>query len=84
MREAQESVTVNGAEDLKVAGRNFNKLVSLPVEECERRIARSRTSFRGVLLTERLIAESDRYLPGNAKEAYRFAELTYTVTAAYD
>jgi hypothetical protein len=67
-------------EDPKAAERDFNELASLPVEECERRIDRSRTRFRGALLCERLIAESDRYLPGNAREAYRFAELAYSIS----
>jgi tetratricopeptide (TPR) repeat protein len=62
-------------EDPKQAERDFKELRDLSVDECERKIERSRSRFRGRLLVELLIAQSDRYMPENPREAFRFAEL---------
>jgi tetratricopeptide (TPR) repeat protein len=59
--------------------RDFKELARLMPEESERRIDRALGRFRGEALAERLASESDRHLPGNPREAFRFADLAYLV-----
>jgi hypothetical protein len=65
--------------ELRGARRDFEEILSLPVEARAGRLARARSRFRSPDLVRLLLDESRRHLPGESSEAFHFAELARKV-----
>lgn len=64
---------------LRGARRDFEEILSLPLEARAGRLARARSRFRSPELVRLLLDESRRRLPGQPAEAFHFAELAWKV-----
>jgi tetratricopeptide (TPR) repeat protein len=67
------------ARELRGARRDFEEILSLPLEARAGRLARARSRFRSPSLVRFLLDESRRRLPGQPAEGFHFAELARTV-----
>jgi tetratricopeptide (TPR) repeat protein len=61
------------------AQRDFEEILSLPLEARKKKLAMARSRFRSPDLVRLLLEESRRRLPGQPSEALHFAELAWTV-----
>jgi len=67
------------ARELRNARRDFEEILSLPLEARAGRLARAQSRFRSPSLVRFLLDESRRRLPGQPAEAFHYAELARTV-----